>query len=64
MNIEILNQIILDDLKEIVIAQTHDLWFHSDGAYGAPAAIVPKLKNFLGGLEEADSIPLDPHKWL
>jgi glutamate/tyrosine decarboxylase-like PLP-dependent enzyme len=35
-----------------------------DGAYGIPAAVIPELKNLFEGLEEADSIALDPHKWL
>lgn len=46
------------------IAQKYNLWFHVDGAYGAPAAILPELKHIFKGLELADSIALDPHKWL
>lgn len=53
----------IDPLAEIAgIARKHDLWLHVDGAYGALAAIaVPKK---FRGLREADSISLDPHKWL
>lgn len=56
---------VVDDLKALSgICKTHDLWFHIDGAYGMPAAIIPKLKHLFDGLKEADSIALDPHKWL
>jgi glutamate/tyrosine decarboxylase-like PLP-dependent enzyme len=41
-----------------------DLWFHIDGAYGGFAAAVPELEKDFMGLEEADSIAIDPHKWL
>jgi aromatic-L-amino-acid/L-tryptophan decarboxylase len=40
------------------------LWLHVDGAYGAPAAITPRGRVALPGLEGADSLILDPHKWL
>ncbi|WP_428422127.1 pyridoxal phosphate-dependent decarboxylase family protein [Methylibium sp.] len=40
------------------------LWFHVDGAYGAPAACLPDAPPELLGLREADSLALDPHKWL
>lgn len=46
------------------IAKKHGLWFHVDGAYGAPAAAVPEAPGDLHSLSEADSIALDPHKWL
>ncbi len=53
----------IDPLAEIAaICHTHDLWMHIDGAYGALAAIAAPEK--FRGLEEADSISLDPHKWL
>jgi glutamate/tyrosine decarboxylase-like PLP-dependent enzyme len=55
----------VDNMKKIAaICKTHDLWFHIDGAYGIPAAVIPKLKPLFEGIEEADSIALDPHKWL
>jgi aromatic-L-amino-acid decarboxylase len=40
------------------------LWFHADGAYGAMARIAPELTPLFAGLERADSIAADPHKWL
>jgi aromatic-L-amino-acid decarboxylase len=46
------------------ICKQHDLWFHVDGAYGAPAAVLPELADSFKGLSEADSIAIDPHKWL
>ena len=50
-------------LPEIAaIARVHNLWLHIDGAYGALAAIAAPEK--FKGLAEADSISLDPHKWL
>ena len=55
----------VDDLKGIAaVCKKYDLWFHIDGAYGIPAAVIPGLKNLFEGIEEADSIALDPHKWL
>ena len=55
----------VDDLKTIaVICKANNLWFHVDGAYGIPAAVIPALKPLFQGIEEADSIALDPHKWL
>ena len=56
---------IVDNLEAIAaICKAEDLWFHIDGAYGVPAAVIPELKNLFKGLEDADSIALDPHKWL
>ncbi|MEP1033032.1 aminotransferase class V-fold PLP-dependent enzyme [Ekhidna sp.] len=56
---------VVDNLKQIaVICKAYNMWFHIDGAYGAPAAVVPRFKKMFEGIEEADSIALDPHKWL
>lgn len=56
---------IVDDLFEISkVCKKYNLWFHVDGAYGAPAAVIPELKKTFKGIEDADSIALDPHKWL
>ena len=46
------------------VCATHDLWLHVDGAYGAFAALTERGKRALAGIERADSITLDPHKWL
>jgi aromatic-L-amino-acid decarboxylase len=46
------------------VAREHDLWFHVDGAYGAPAVVTPEAPPALAGLAEADSVAVDPHKWL
>ncbi|HEY3406055.1 MAG TPA: aminotransferase class V-fold PLP-dependent enzyme [Ohtaekwangia sp.] len=55
----------VDDLKAIAsVCKKYDLWFHVDGAYGIPAAVLPELKSHFEGIAEADSIALDPHKWL
>lgn len=56
---------VIDNLSSIAaICKKYDLWFHIDGAYGMPAAVVPELKKLFDGISEADSIALDPHKWL
>jgi aromatic-L-amino-acid decarboxylase len=46
------------------IAQEFDLWLHVDAAYGGPAALVPELRPHFSGWEKADSIVVNPHKWL
>lgn len=56
---------VVDNLDGIAsISKRYNLWFHIDGAYGIPAAVIPELKTLFKGIEEADSIALDPHKWL
>lgn len=45
------------------IAKTEDIWFHIDGAYGAPAAALPDADEDLQCLHLADSLAVDPHKW-
>ena len=55
----------VDPLVEIAdICRRHDVWFHIDGAYGALAARVPGAPPDLRALADADSIAVDPHKWL
>lgn len=55
----------VDPLPEIgALCREQNLWFHVDGAYGAPAAALPEAPVQLRGLAKADSIALDPHKWL
>jgi len=46
------------------ICKEFDLWFHVDGAYGAPAVALDDASDDLKGLRLADSIAIDPHKWL
>jgi len=56
---------VVDPLAEIAaVCRRHDLWFHVDGAYGALAARVPGAPDSLRALTEADSVAVDPHKWL
>lgn len=56
---------VVDNLAGIsAICKKYNLWFHIDGAYGVPAVAVPELKLLFDGMQEADSIALDPHKWL
>jgi aromatic-L-amino-acid decarboxylase len=55
----------VDPLDEIAdVANEFQLWFHIDGAYGALAALDETRRPLFRGLERADSISLDPHKWL
>ena len=46
------------------ICRTHGLWLHIDAAYGGPMAILPEGRHVFDGAEHADSIVLNPHKWL
>ena len=56
---------VIDDLPEIArICNEEDLWFHVDGAYGGFAAMSADASPELRGLSEADSVAVDPHKWL
>ena len=55
----------VDPLAEIAdLCAREGLWFHADGAYGAMARVSPRLAPLFEGLERADSIAADPHKWL
>jgi aromatic-L-amino-acid decarboxylase len=55
----------IDPLEEIAeVCAQHDLWFHVDGAYGGPGVLAEELKPLYRGIERADSIAFDPHKWL
>jgi aromatic-L-amino-acid/L-tryptophan decarboxylase len=56
---------VVDPLKDVAaVCREHDLWFHVDGAYGGFAAAVPGAPDDLRGVSEADSVAVDPHKWL
>lgn len=46
------------------IAAEEDLWFHIDGAFGAFARVAPRYRHIVDGLERADSLAFDLHKWL
>ena len=55
----------IDDLDALAtLCHTEGLWFHVDGAFGAAAAISPTLRPLLRGLERADSLAFDLHKWM
>jgi aromatic-L-amino-acid decarboxylase len=55
----------IDPLPEIAaLCREQDLWFHVDGAYGALAACLDEAPANLRALAEADSVAVDPHKWL
>lgn len=52
----------LDEIAEVCAA--HEVWFHVDGAYGAAAMLSPELRSRLRGIERADSVSFDLHKWM
>jgi aromatic-L-amino-acid/L-tryptophan decarboxylase len=54
----------IDDLQALAeLCRQEGLWFHVDGAFGALGILAPALKSRLAGIEDADSIALDFHKW-
>lgn len=55
----------VDPLPDLAaLCREFDLWFHVDGAYGGLAAVLPDAPDALAGLHQADSVAVDPHKWL
>ncbi len=55
----------IDPVEEIAtICAEHGLWLHVDAAYGGSAAVCPELRGVLAACERADSIVINPHKWL
>jgi glutamate/tyrosine decarboxylase-like PLP-dependent enzyme len=55
----------IDPLNEIAdLCAKHNVWLHVDGAYGAPAILTYQYAKELSALARADSLALDPHKWL
>ncbi|WP_224489284.1 pyridoxal phosphate-dependent decarboxylase family protein [Robertkochia flava] len=56
---------IIDDLEAIAgICEKESLWFHVDAAYGGGALVADSVRHLFQGIERADSITIDPHKWL
>src|SRR5439155_2150062 len=55
----------VDPLEEIAdLCAQEGMWFHVDGAYGGPAVLADDLRPMFRGIERADSIAFDPHKWM
>ncbi len=55
----------IDDLTAVAeVCRRHNLWLHVDGAYGAAAIFSDQHRGLVRGIELADSVTLDPHKWL
>ncbi len=55
----------IDPVNEIAdICRKENLWLHVDAAHGGVAALVPEMRYILNGVEKADSIVVNPHKWM
>jgi aromatic-L-amino-acid/L-tryptophan decarboxylase len=55
----------IDPLPEVAeLCERHGVWMHVDAAYGGPAVLADDLRPLMAGIERADSIAVDPHKWL
>lgn len=56
---------IVDDIAGVAAAtKDREVWLHIDGAYGLAAMLVPEMQPVFAGVEHADSVIVDPHKWL
>ena len=56
---------IVDDIAGIAaLKDEFDFWLHIDGAYGLTAMLAPEVRGIFAGVERADSVIVDPHKWL
>jgi L-2,4-diaminobutyrate decarboxylase len=59
------NSGIIDDLAGIAdVCESNGFWFHVDAAYGGGALAAPSVRHLFNGIERADSVTIDPHKWL
>ncbi|HEV2884587.1 MAG TPA: pyridoxal-dependent decarboxylase [Pyrinomonadaceae bacterium] len=55
----------IDPVREMIpIGEKYAMWLHVDAAYAGSAAVVPELRHILDGCERADSVAVNPHKWL
>jgi len=55
----------VDPLEQIVaVAREYGAWVHVDAAYAGTAAILPECRHILNGIEQADSLVMNPHKWM
>lgn len=56
---------VIDDLSGMAeVCRRYGLWFHVDAAYGGAALLAPSVRDRFTGIEHADSLVVDPHKWL
>tara|TARA_R110002049_G_scaffold111443_1_gene260665 strand:- start:185 stop:1555 length:1371 start_codon:yes stop_codon:yes gene_type:complete len=56
---------IIDDLDSIAkVCEEEKLWFHVDAAYGGGALVADSVRHLFNGIDKADSITIDPHKWM
>jgi aromatic-L-amino-acid/L-tryptophan decarboxylase len=56
---------LIDDLAGVAeVARQQGLWLHVDAAYGGAGLFAPTVRGFFDGIEQADSLVIDPHKWL
>ncbi|KAB2343695.1 pyridoxal phosphate-dependent decarboxylase family protein [Actinomadura rudentiformis] len=56
---------LIDDLAGVAeVARQQGLWFHVDAAYGGAGLLAPSVRGLFDGIEQADSVVIDPHKWL
>ena len=56
---------IIDDLEGIAeVCDNERIWFHVDAAYGGGALVADSVRHLFNGIERADSITIDPHKWM
>jgi glutamate/tyrosine decarboxylase-like PLP-dependent enzyme len=56
---------VIDDLQGVgEICRAENIWYHVDAAYGGGALAAPSVRHLFKGIELADSITIDPHKWL